>query len=329
VATIKDVAKKAGVSVATVSRAINDKGYVHEDTRKLIEEAIRELNYKPNEVARSLYNKKSRLIGLILPDIRNPFFPELARGVEDEMQEHGFRLIIGNADEQLDKELDYIETFALNNVIGLISATTNAVLTHYKTLSFPLVLLDRTSEEHPSVHADGYEGGRLAARELVERGSTRITLLKGPVELQTARDRFKGAVDELYSANVEFDVMTTASFAFQEAEYWAKELFEKYPDTDGVIASNDVVAAAIIHEAHRLDRKMPEDLQIIGFDDIPFSQFLYPALSTIRQPAYEMGREAAKLLIRQINGEKLESKRIQLPVQFIERQTTRKGDQHD
>ncbi|KKK39082.1 LacI family transcriptional regulator [Mesobacillus campisalis] len=328
-ATIKDVAKKAGVSVATVSRAINDKGYVHEDTRKLIDEAIRELNYKPNEVARSLFNKKSRLIGLILPDIRNPFFPELARGVEDEMQAHGFRLIIGNADEQLDKEIDYIETFKLNNVIGLISASTNAVLSQYKSLSFPLVLLDRTSEEHPSVHADGYAGGRLAARELVNRGSSRITLLKGPVEFQTARDRFKGAVDELYSANVEFDVMTTASFAFQEAEYWAKELFEKYPDTDGVIASNDVVAAAIIHEAHRVGKKMPEELQIIGFDDIPFSQFLYPALSTIRQPAYDMGREAAKLLIKQINGEKLESKRIQLPVQFIERQTTRKGDHHD
>nr|WP_285867017.1 LacI family DNA-binding transcriptional regulator [Mesobacillus maritimus] len=329
VATIKDVAKKAGVSVATVSRAMNDKGYVHENTRKLIDEAIRELNYKPNEVARSLYNKKSRLIGLILPDIRNPFFPELARGVEDKMQEHGFRLIIGNADEQLDKELDYIETFKQNNVIGLISASTNAVLTHYEKLSFPLVLLDRTSDHHPSVQADGYEGGRLAAKELVSRGSTRITLLKGPVELQTAQERFKGAVDELFNANVHFDVMTTASFAFHNAEYWAKELFEKYPDTDGVIASNDVVAAAVLHEAHRLGKKIPEQLQIIGFDDIPFSQFLYPPLSTIRQPAYEMGREAAKLLIRQINGETLEAKRIQLPVQFIERQTTRKEERND
>lgn len=323
-ATIKDVAKKAGVSVATVSRAINNNGYVHEDTRKLIDEAIQELNYKPNEVARSLFNKKSRLIGLILPDIRNPFFPELARGVEDEMQEHGFRLIIGNADEQLEKELDYIETFKLNNVNGLISATTNAdVMTYYDKLSFPLVLLDRTSDQHPSVQADGYKGGRLAASELVKRGSRRITLLKGPVELQTARDRFKGAVDELYHAKVHFDVMTTSSFAVEKAEYWSKELFEQFPETDGVIASNDVVAAAILHEAQKLGRSIPEDLQIIGYDDIPFSQFLYPPLSTIRQPAYEMGREAAKLLIKQINGEKLEAKCIKLPVEFIERQTTR------
>lgn len=323
-ATIKDVAKKAGVSVATVSRAMNDKGYVHEDTRKLIDEAIRQLNYKPNEVARSLYNKKSRLIGLILPDIRNPFFPELARGVEDEMQEHGLRLIIGNADEQLEKELDYIQTFKQNNVIGLISATTHHVLSHYDNLSFPLVLLDRTSEQHPSVYADGLDGGRQAARELVRRGCKRISLLKGPVELQTAQDRFKGAVDELYTANVHYDVMTTASFAFHEAEYWAKELFLKYPDTDGVIASNDVVAAAVLHEAHRLGKQIPGELQIIGFDDIPFSQFLYPPLSTIRQPAYEMGREAAKLLIKFMNGEKVEAKSIRLPVQFIERQTTRK-----
>jgi LacI family transcriptional regulator len=328
VATIKDVAKKAGVSVATVSRAINGKGYVHEDTRKQIDEAIRELNYKPNEVARSLYNKKSRLIGLILPDIRNPFFPELARGVEDEMQERGFRLIIGNADEKLEKELDYIETFKQNNVIGLISATTNEVLSHYENLSFPIVLLDRTSKEHPSVYANGLDGGRLAAKELVSRGCKRISVLKGPVETQTARDRFKGAVDELYTANVHFDVMTT-SFAFQEAEYWAKELFSKYPDTDGVIASNDVVAAAVLHEAHRLGKQIPEQLQIIGYDDIPFSQFLYPPLSTIRQPAYDMGREAAKLLIKFMDGKKVENKNILLPVQFIERQTTRKVERND
>lgn len=327
--TIRDVAKKAGVSVATVSRTLNNKGYVHEDTRKLINDAIEELNYKPNEVARSLYKKKSRLIGLLLPDIRNPFFPELARGVEDEMQEHDFRLIIGNADEKKSKELDYIQTFKQNNVIGIISSTSHADLTHYEDLSLPVVFLDRTSDQFPSVYADGFNGGRITAKELIARGCKEITLLRGPVEAQTAQERFKGAIDVLCTANVNFNVIMTDSFAFGKAEKWAAEIFEKYPETDGVIASNDVVAAEILHEALRRGKTIPDELQIIGFDDIPLSRLLFPPLSTIRQPAYEMGREAAMLLIRLINNERVLNKNIQLPVEFIERQTTRKVEEND
>ncbi|MEH7118139.1 LacI family DNA-binding transcriptional regulator [Neobacillus vireti] len=323
-ATIRDVAKKAGVSVATVSRALNDKGYVHEDTRKLINKAIQELNYKPNEVARSLYKKKSRLIGLLLPDIRNPFFPELARGIEDKMQEHGLRLIIGNADENPAKEIDYIETFKQNNVIGLITATNQTETSYYENLTFPVVFLDRTSNQHPSVYADGVAGGKMAAKEIVRRGSKRITLLKGPMELRTAQDRFKGAIDELCNSNVDFNVMTTASFTFADAEKTAQELFEKFPETDGVIAGNDLGASAILHEALRRGISIPDQLQIIGYDDIPLSSLLFPPLSTIRQPAYDMGKEAATLLIKIMDNELIEHKNIQLPVTFIDRQTTRK-----
>ncbi len=322
--TIRDVAKRAGVSVATVSRALNGKGYVHEDTRKLIDKTIKELSYKPNEVARSLYKKKSRLIGLLLPDIRNPFFPELARGVEDEMQEHDFRLIIGNADENPKKEISYIETFKQNNVTGVISATNQTEMKHFEDLSFPVVFLDRTSNHYPSVYADGLAGGKMAAREMIRRGSKRICLLRGPVELKTAQDRFKGAIDELCNFNINFNVMTTASFTFADAEKAAAELFEKFPETDGVIASNDLGAAAILHEALKRGISVPEELQIIGYDDIPLSRLLFPPLSTIRQPAYDMGREAAKLLIQLLDGEISEHKNIQLPVRFIERQTTRK-----
>lgn len=322
-ATIRDVAEKAGVSVATVSRVLNNKGYAHEDTRKLVNDAIKELNYKPNEVARSLYKKKSRLIGLLLPDIRNPFFPELARGVEDEMQEQGIHLIIGNADEKPEKEVEYIETFKQNNVIGIISATNQAETDLYENLSFPVVFLDRTTNSHPSVFSDGMDGGKIAAQEIIRRGSKRIALLRGPIELRTAQDRFKGAVNELCNANVDFQVITS-SFSFQDAEIMAKTLFEKFPDTDGVIASNDLSAVAILHEALRIGRSIPDDLQIIGYDDIPLSKLIFPPLSTIRQPAYDMGREAAKLLMKIIKNEPVLQKNIEMPVTFIERQTTRK-----
>ncbi|NMI03601.1 LacI family transcriptional regulator [Paenibacillus sp. SZ31] len=322
--TIKDVAQLAGVSVATVSRVINDRGYVHADTRKKVEEAVKALNFSPNEVARSLYKRKSKLIGLLLPDITNPYFPQLARGVEDRMQEQDYRLIFGNSDEDERKEQDYIQTFIQNNVVGVISSTNYPHSSIYEKLKIPVVFLDRTSLDRPSVYADGREGGRLAAREIINRGSRRITVMQGPSQIRPAQDRFEGAIEIIRDAGLDYHVIQTTSFSFNEAGVWAEELFRKYADTDGVIASNDIAAMAVLHEASRIGRKVPDDVQVIGFDDIPMSSLLSPALSTIRQPAYEMGREAAGLLIQLVEQAAVENKNIQLPVSFIERGTTRK-----
>ncbi|MCF6136212.1 LacI family DNA-binding transcriptional regulator [Pseudalkalibacillus berkeleyi] len=323
--TIKDVAKEAGVSVATVSRVLNENGYVGVDTKKKVLQAIAKLNYSPNEVARSLYKRRSRLIGLLLPDITNPFFPQLARGVEDEVSEAGFRLLLGNSDENVQKELDYIQTFAQNNVVGMISATSHVDYGIYDALNLPLVLLDRISDEYPAVYADGEEGGRLAAETLVEKGAKQITVMKGPSHIKPAQDRYRGAVEALNRSEASYTVMSTTSFSFEDAKGWAEELFAKYPETDAVIASNDMVAIAILHEALQLGKRIPEDLQIIGYDDIPQCSLSYPTLSTVRQPAYEMGRQAARLLMKTINKEQEIEKSIQLPVQLIERNTTRKG----
>ncbi|OAB41121.1 LacI family DNA-binding transcriptional regulator [Paenibacillus antarcticus] len=322
--TIKDIARIAGVSVATVSRVINESGYVNTDTRKKVEEAIKLMNYSPNEVARSLYKKKSKLIGLLLPDITNPFFPQLARGVEDRLQEHGYRLIFGNSDENEDKELDYIRTFVQNNVIGVISSTNFPDSDTYLNLNIPIVFLDRTSNESPSVYADGREGGRIAAQEIIARGSKHITILQGPAHIKPAQDRFQGAVEVFEELGMTYHVIQTSSFSYIEAGYWAKILFEQHLETDGVIASNDIVATAVLQEAHRLGKSVPQDVQIIGYDDIPLSSLLSPSLSTIRQPAYDMGREAGGLLIKLIEQDKVDEKIIQLPVSFVERETTRR-----
>ncbi|MCL6658712.1 LacI family DNA-binding transcriptional regulator [Paenibacillus amylolyticus] len=322
--TIKDVAQLAGVSVATVSRVINDRGYVHADTRKKVEDAVKALNFSPNEVARSLYKRKSKLIGLLLPDIANPYFPQLARGVEDRMQEQDYRLIFGNSDEDERKEQDYIQTFIQNNVVGVISSTNYPHSSIYEKLKIPVVFLDRTSLDRPSVYADGREGGRLAAREIIKRGSRRITVMQGPSQIRPAQDRFEGAIEIIRDAGLDYRVIKTTSFSINEAGVWAEELFRKYADTDGVIASNDIAAMAVLHEASRIGRKVPDDVQVIGFDDIPMSSLLSPALSTIHQPAYEMGREAAGLLIQLVEQAAIENKNIQLPVSFIERGTTRK-----
>ncbi|MGA8941582.1 MAG: LacI family DNA-binding transcriptional regulator [Thermoactinomyces sp.] len=322
-ATIKDVAKEAGVSVATVSRVLNRNGYVQENTRKLVEAAIKKLNYLPNEVARSLYFQKSKLIGLIIPDITNPFFPEIARGVEDFLQQNGYRLIIGNSDEDFEKEVSYIETFTQNNVIGIIS-TSSEKASQWNKLNIPVVLLDRIHDDFPFVCSDQKSGGKMAARILLERGSSNITLLRGPGNVRTAYERFFAALEVLGRSDVQFQVLNT-SFSFKGALETAGKLFELYPETDGVIAANDIVASAVLREALLQGRKIPDEIQIIGFDDIPMSRFLYPALSTIHQPAYQMGKEAAKLLLEQLNDSSMEKKQIVLPVSFKERETTRKA----
>ncbi|MGM9923722.1 MAG: LacI family DNA-binding transcriptional regulator [Bacillus sp. (in: firmicutes)] len=325
--TIRDVAKAAGVSVATVSRVLNQNGYVHEDTRKKVEAAIQELDYTPNEVARSLFKKESRLIGLLLPDITNPFFPELARGVEDEVQAQGYHLLLGNSDEQLEKELDYIQTFTKNNVVGFISATTTEGKAQYLDVKVPTVFLDRGMKQTYSVYADGREGGRIAAQQLLLRNSKKITVIRGPVEVEPAQERFQGSMEVLAESNVEFHVIHTTSFSFQDAQEWAKGLFAAFPDTDGIIASNDITAAAVLHEALLLGKRIPEEVQIIGFDDIPLSRFMFPALSTIRQPAYDMGKAAAQLLIGLIRKKQVGQQSVRLPVAFIERDTTRKVEE--
>lgn len=323
-ATMKEVASLAGVSVATVSRVLNNSGYVYEDTRKRVELAIEQLDYSPNEVARSLYKKESRIIGLILPDIANPFFPQLARGIEDEAQKQGFHLLFGNSDENSDKELQYIQTFLQNNVVGLITVSISSGNMHYENINIPAVFLGRGSEEDYYVYADGREGGKLAALEIINRHSRNITVIKGPTELHSVQERFEGAVEVLMQENVDFQVVTTDSFAFLDAKEWAREIFDRFPDTDGVIASNDITATAVLHEALQRGKKVPDEVQIIGYDDIPQSSLSFPALSTIRQPAYEMGREAAALLISIIKKEKVERKHIKLPVTYINRETTRR-----
>jgi LacI family transcriptional regulator len=324
--TIRDVAKEAGVSAATVSRVLNNSGYAHEDTRKAVLDAIQKLNYKPNEVARSLFKQTSKLIGLILPDITNPFFPALARGVEDHLREQGYRLIMGNSDEQLEQEIDYLDTFIQHNVVGIIASVNDAHRDMLQNFKIPVVMLDRTIENLPAVYADQFDGGKLAAEKILELGSKEITILRGPIEVRPVYERFVSSFQTLRQAGVKINVFDS-KLSFQGASKSVKTLFDTYPDTDGILACNDIVAVAAMNEAQRTGRRVPEDVQIIGFDDISICELVYPALSTIRQPAYEMGAKAAEIIIKKVNQEMLPDIHCKLPVQFIERESTRKvGD---
>lgn len=184
--TIKDVANLAGLSVATVSRAMNGTGYVSEKAREKIHQAINELNYSPNEVARSLYQKKSKLIGLLLPDISNPFFPLVAKGVEDFLQKKGYQVILGNIQEDNEKANEYLRAFEQNNVAGILSAVENKNRTQS---NIPTVVLDRIDQDvEYGVYSDDLQGGELAAEAILKGDPKKVVVIAGPESVTRARE---------------------------------------------------------------------------------------------------------------------------------------------
>ncbi|MBE7119896.1 ribose operon transcriptional repressor RbsR [Bacillus cereus] len=321
--TIKDVAKLAGVSVATVSRVLNKNGYVHEDTLKKVERAIEMLDYKPSTVARSLYNKKSRLIGLVVPNIVNPFFPEVARAVEDVAYKQGYTVVLCNSDENLEKEKQYIDVLRQNNVDGFIVATNPQNSVNYMNLSIPVVAIDRMFNERiPTVYADNYAGSQAATKLLIDKGCKHIAHIRGPRDVSTANERFEGFVDVITQNNLSY-MIAESTFDPANSEQVAVELLKEYPHIDGIVAGNDLIAIGIVKAALQKGISIPDDLQIIGFDGISLTEMMYPSITTVAQPIYEMGKVATELLLEQMEGNPLEEKHYRLPIEIIERNTTK------
>lgn len=324
-ATIKDVAREAEVSVATVSRVINNVGYVNEDTRKKVESAISKLNYKPNAVARSLFKKQSKTIALIVPDIKNPFFPELARAIEDFLNSKEFTLILCNSDENEDKERKYLEVMKQKYVDGIIIVTSTLTPKHVEENGIPIVALDRPIEKHiPFVTANNFEGARQAVQCLKSQGCQKIAHIRGPENVNSAEQRLKGYLAEVGQESwFSEDFIVAGNFNVLQTTEVTKNLLLKHPDVDGIFAGNDYMAAGVIKAALQMGYKVPEDLAVIGFDDISLCKLTSPEISTMAQPIYEMGYTAAKLLLDMIEGRKVEKMHNEFEVRFIERQSTR------
>lgn len=320
--TIRDVAKLAGVSAATVSRVLNESGYVSEKARIKVTQAVKELDYYPNEVARSLFQQKSNFIGLLLPDITNPFFPAIAKGVEDHISERGYSLLLGNVEDEAEKEAEYLRIFAQNNVAGVITA----VQGDKKQLrDIPVVVLDRVDDDQQySVHSDDYRGGQLAAEAILAGGPEKLVIMAGPQAVSGANARLAGNQDVLDQAKISYQIFQTDSYRMDYAEATAKEFLKKHPDADSVIASNDVHALALMKEAIKQGYRIPEDFQIVGYDDMPFSRMMYPGLSTIAQPAYEIGYQGAKLLCDILDKKEIEEGQLQLAVELVMRDSLRR-----
>lgn len=323
---IKDVARHAGVSVTTVSRIMNNRGYISEETKNKVHEAMEELNYHPNEIAKSLYTKKSNLIGLILPDISTPFYAEETKHIEEFLYMNGYKLMLCNASDSCIREKEYIDMLQRNQVDGIIIGSHTLRLEEYMKLKLPIVALDRYLGKHiPLVSADHMQGGSLAANELIRAGCKNVLQFEGNTKVATPANERHSAFfktmkeNNIGCTNIEFPVNF---FSFDNYPPIIKEALDKNPNIDGIFAG-DTVALAVIKELLSRNFTIPNDIKIIGYDGIALCSITSPTLTTIKQPIRELSNAAVSTLLYLINNHNtIIPSNVKLPVILYKGQTT-------
>jgi DNA-binding LacI/PurR family transcriptional regulator len=336
-ATIRDVARAAGVSIATVSHAHSGNRPVSERARRRVVETSRRLGYRPSHLAQAMVTGRSKALGLIVPDIANPFFPEIGRGAEDAAADRDYGVFL--ADSELDpvEEQRYVDAFRAKGVDGLLylagTPMLGPALADAAAGGTPLVLVD---EELPVrgprcgfVGVDNAGGGRFAAEHLLERGCRRPAVVGGPARLPTAQARLGGFLSALADAGVELAGQRSAeAYVFEDGVTAGRALLGASPRPDGIFCANDLLAFGVASAAREAGLSIPHDVAVVGFDNIFFARLGDPPLTTVAQPMRDLGAAAANLLIDLIEGRPADRRQI-LPVHLIERASTRpKGGRH-
>lgn len=323
-ATIHDVSIRAGVTVTTVSRVLNNRGYISETTRKKVHEAMEELNYQPNEVARSLFRKRSNIIGLIVPTIANPFFAALTLQIELKAYENNYKVLICNSFMEQEKEKEYVKMLKSNRVDGIIVGSHTLDVGEFENLNYPIVTFDRQIYEYPFVRSDNYQGGMLAASHLIQKGCKHLALVYGDRNLAMfGKERYRGFQEVANTHQMDVVVVETDTIWIDRkaCEQSIKQLFDDYPEVDGIFATSDTAAFTVIDVCNQTGRKVPDDVKIVGYDDIELSSMFHPYLTTIRQPLHEMQECAVNTLLKMIDNEDVNRDNT-FPVTIVERETT-------
>lgn len=321
-ATIKDVAKKANVSVATVSRVINKKGYVNEETRALVENAIHQLNYIPNELARSLFNKHSKLIGVLVPHFDTQFYAELIEGIENAAMRLGYKIMLSNTQDNAKREKDYIHIYSQYNIDGIIVASNAHNVEQLIKSDLPIVTVDHIlSENIPSITSNNILGGIIAAQKLISGGTRYILELRGPSFLLTVSERSLGFRQVLVQNNIPYISYDTD--LLKPSIDVITQIIKDHPEIDGIFATSDFLAIHAQNILQKLGRKVPEEVQIVGFDNIVYTTLVSPTITTIEQPIRRMGELALESLVKLLNDESLGDFHSVLDVKLIERESTK------
>ena len=324
--SIREVARLAGVSPATVSRVINGTANVNEDKRQRVLEVVRQTDFVPNEIARSLFKKSANIIGLIIPSIRNPYFTQMASVIDESVKECGFRVFLCNVGDDLAQTRAALQMLAAMNVNGVIMGTTMPeIREELEGYPVPIILLDTMLEaEQVSayVYCDYGQGGRMAMEHLLECGCNNIVCIRGPEGVFSADTRYQGYLDVCRERGIQPQALV-CDYDFDAGLAMTEELLRRYPDVDGILACNDMVAISIYKILYKKNISVPEQIQLIGFDDITFSSLITPELTTIHQPIQEMAQRAAELILEGTDTGKSGTHHV-LPVSLIQRETTMK-----
>jgi LacI family transcriptional regulator len=310
--TLRDVAARAGVHPATASRALSPETslLVSEETAARVREAARALGYRPNPVARSLRTRRSHTVGVLIPDLNNPLFPPIVRGLEDRLAEAGYVALIGNTDSDDERERVLFEQMRARHVDGFVLATAHlrsSLLAEAAKAELPVVLMNRMAEDHSfsSVSVDNERGVRMAVSHLAALGHRRIAYIAGPQDLSTGLHRYRGFITAM-AANglpVADDLVCFATaFTVEEGLRGARALLAKPLSCTAIAAGNDMLAVGCYAALDEAELTCPADISVVGFNDMPFIDRLRPPLTTIRFPHYQVGTEAAHLLLERISG---------------------------
>jgi LacI family transcriptional regulator len=313
--TLRDVAVRAGVHPATASRALNPETriLVSEDTARRVLDAAEALGYSPNPVARSLRTRRSHTVGVLIPDLNNPLFPPIVRGIEDRLAAAGYVALIGNTDSDDKRERMVFDQMRARHVDGLVLATArlrHPLLAEASRAEIPVVLINRLAQDYsfPSVTVDNERGVRMAVSHLAGLGHRRIAHIAGPQEMSTGLSRYRGFVTAMESSGLQVDsdlVVFAKAFTVEEGLRCARLLLERgggqaVAECTAIAAANDMLAVGCYAALDECGLSCPEDISVVGFNDMPFIDRLRPPLTTIRFPHYQVGTEAAQLLLERI-----------------------------
>ncbi|MDE1163151.1 MAG: LacI family DNA-binding transcriptional regulator [Acidobacteriaceae bacterium] len=323
--TMHDIARRANVSLGTVSHVINRKVTVSEDVRQRVQEAIRELGYQPNHLSRALRTNRTNIIGMVIPDITNPFFPSVVRGVEDVAFAANYRLLLCNADNDAAKETAYLNDLRAFMPAGIILIPSNDHKVTWSE-SYPLVCIDRPPAEWPgdSVTVENFEGGYAAGAHLAQLGHKTVGILRGPANVVTSTERVKGFTKALAERGVQISPEYVQESHFdQESGYQsAMRLLRLVPRPTAIFAGNDLIAVGALSAIKAAKLRCPEDVSLVSFDGLSFADFTDPALTTVVQPSYQIGLAAGRLLLERINGDQSAPRNVVMKTELKIRDST-------
>ncbi len=330
-ATIHDVAKRAGVASITVSRVINNSGYFSQGTRQRVEAAIAELGYVPNRLARSLRSKRTNILALVLTDITNPFFTTLARGVEDTASDAGFIVIFCNTDESETEEQKYLQVLLQQQVDGILlvpARSTSDSVELVQKHGTPVVVLDRrlpSSAKVDVVRCESVDGAYRLVQLLIGLGHRQIAVLSGPKIVSTAKDRVTGYRQAMVEAGIDNRLQLVYYGAFTQSSGYemAQQVLNVNPRPTALFAANNLIAIGALKAVRDARLRVPEDIAMVSFDDLPANLLISPFFTVAVQPAYEMGQKATQLLLARLAGEAPERcQEVILPTDLVVRQSS-------